>query len=371
MKRKNIFVAVTCLLFLGMIGCSIRKDANTNKGYSDIGLKDEPVIWIQKPTLELDGILELYSHSYNLSIGTTVNEKLGYPQDWDSDLYKDKSIGQQAITYTDNAIIVKKDGKYGIYDYDGDQLLEPIYTSNIVEDDECPIQYYVLHGFGIITMLDQTTYSVPILASDFSSYSIESVGGLGGDYGYGYVKIDGKIGYFFDSFEEYPLNCDGFSCLVRIGDANHDPYDDGFQIGLAIYDGNSTYVADSPDFETTTLATIRNKYSVAFANGFYGLQNKQSSLIAIVDASIGKKITNYEFDEIKVFEEGYCPVKKNGKWAYIDVNGNEVTDYIFDDASTVYEGKVYVSIGNQQYGIIDLKSTLLQSIAINSSTINK
>lgn len=364
MKRKNICAAVICVLVFVMVGCS-------SEGYSSKGLKSEPVIWIQQPILEFDAIQELYASYYNLSIGSTVNEMLGYPQEWDSVLYKDKSIAQQAIKYTANAITVKKDGKYGIYDYDGIQLLEPIYEKNTNEDYENPIQYFVLHGFGIKSMLDRSTYAVPILTSDFSSHSNEIVGGLGGDYGYGYVQINGEISYFFDSFHDRPLNCDGFFCLVRIGDEHYEPYDKRFQIGWAIYDGNSKYVADSPDFETTTLATIRNTYHTAFANGFYGLQNKKNGLIAIVDASSGKKITDYEFEEIKVFEEGYCPVKKNGKWAYIDEDGNEVTDYIFDNASTVYEGKVYVSIGNQQYGILDLKSTLLEKIAINSSTIHK
>lgn len=361
MRKRNWKALFFGIAFGSLVACA----SNTNEDMEDSseGLKDELVIWIHEPTLALEGVQELKSHSYNLGIGSTFNEQIGYPQHWDSELYYDKSIDVQADVYTADSIIVKKDGKYGIYDFEGNPLLEAVYDGNHEDASQSPFEYYALHGFGISAMLDTYYYSVPILTSDFRSYSFESVGGLGGDYGFGYAQVDGEIVYIFDTFSKQELNCKGFACLVRIVDKEQC---DGckFQIGWAIYDKNSKYVADSPDFDSSSLV------KGSFVNGFYGLQDNQNGLIAIVDASTGKKLTNYEFEEIKFFEEGYCPVKKNGKWAYIDTNGKAVTDYIFDDASTVYDGKVYVGIGAKQYGILDLKATLSQKIAINADTIN-
>ena len=41
------------------------------------------VHWVHSPDIRLSGIYELEADSYWEIPGTTVNEKLGYPQDWD------------------------------------------------------------------------------------------------------------------------------------------------------------------------------------------------------------------------------------------------------------------------------------------------
>ena len=44
----------------------------------------------------------------------------------------------------------------------------------------------------------------------------------------------------------------------------------------------------------------------------------------------------------------------DGKWAYINEKGEEVTDFMFDDASNLYEGKAFI-IKDQKAGILNLK----------------
>ena len=71
----------------------------------------------------------------------------------------------------------------------------------------------------------------------------------------------------------------------------------------------------------------------------------------------GEPITEFIYDDVKWFEDGYCPVMKDGKWGFIDETGTEVTDFIFDDVSGLYQGKTYVGL-NGVYGIMDLRATL-------------
>ncbi|MBQ1716057.1 MAG: WG repeat-containing protein, partial [Firmicutes bacterium] len=58
------------------------------------------------------------------------------------------------------------------------------------------------------------------------------------------------------------------------------------------------------------------------------------------------------YEDALYFEEGYCPVKKDGKWGLINEDGEEITGFVFDKMSSVYDGKVAVMIDGQ-FGIIN------------------
>lgn len=113
---------------------------------------------------------------------------------------------------------------------------------------------------------------------------------------------------------------------------------------------------------------------MSFANGFYSAYQKkdlyaESKSYAFIDASTGSPITDFIYEDVKWFADGYAPVKKNGMWAYIDESGNAVTDFIFEDASALYEGKAFVRI-NGKYGIIDLRATVNKGIPVTMDTMN-
>ena len=64
---------------------------------------------------------------------------------------------------------------------------------------------------------------------------------------------------------------------------------------------------------------------------------------------IGKKqkVINYQFDEVKYFRNGLCPVLKNGKWGYIDEKGKTVIPFQYDDAATFLGKSTSVKIGDK------------------------
>ena len=65
--------------------------------------------------------------------------------------------------------------------------------------------------------------------------------------------------------------------------------------------------------------------------------------------------------------EGYAPVKINGKWAYIDEEGRQVTEAVFTYASMINGGRAFVEY-NGLYGVLDLANTLKQNIPVNDET---
>lgn len=58
------------------------------------------------------------------------------------------------------------------------------------------------------------------------------------------------------------------------------------------------------------------------------------------------------------FSEGLAPVKKDGKWGYIDMMGRSVIGFKYDSASLFNEGLSSISVGNK-YGYIDKEGRMV------------
>ena len=106
-----------------------------------------------------------------------------------------------------------------------------------------------------------------------------------------------------------------------------------------------------------------------FANDVFFESPDRNGLYRAMDSSTCQPFTEAVYENAKWFEEDLCPVKKNGKWGFIDRTGKEVTDFIFDDVNTVYNGKTYVKY-NGKVGILDLKSSLDQGVWISADNVN-
>lgn len=74
----------------------------------------------------------------------------------------------------------------------------------------------------------------------------------------------------------------------------------------------------------------------------YGFLDKQGNLLG-----------GQFFDYARTFSEGAAAVEgHNGKWGYIDINGNPVTEMIYDSAYDMKNGYAQV-IKNDKWGLID------------------
>ena len=71
--------------------------------------------------------------------------------------------------------------------------------------------------------------------------------------------------------------------------------------------------------------------------------------------SLSKVVSKIERNnKIHYFSEGLAHVKKDNKYAYINIFGEEVTDYIYDDAAAFSQGLAWVK-QNDKYGFLNKK----------------
>ena len=124
--------------------------------------------------------------------------------------------------------------------------------------------------------------------------------------------------------------------------------------GYLLVDGSGSVIKELPGVP------------VFFANGYItvdrgtgnSLAKSSINLYQIFDGTTGEPISDTYYMNAKFFADGYCPVQNGfGKWGYINEQGEPVTEFCFDDASALYEGKAYVS-HNGKYGILNLAESL-------------
>lgn len=69
------------------------------------------------------------------------------------------------------------------------------------------------------------------------------------------------------------------------------------------------------------------------------------------------------------FYEGYAAVKKDGKWGYIDKQGNVVVDFIFDKATSISDGKAWV-IYNGKTGRLNIMDMINNNVPFTDEYLN-
>ena len=60
----------------------------------------------------------------------------------------------------------------------------------------------------------------------------------------------------------------------------------------------------------------------------------------------GRFLDDFYEDARPFSDEGYAAVKKNGRWGFIDKNGNEMISFTFDDALSFGQHLAAVRIGD-------------------------
>lgn len=86
-------------------------------------------------------------------------------------------------------------------------------------------------------------------------------------------------------------------------------------------------------------------------NGRFGFINKE-----------GQAVVDFKYKDAGNFSDGVAPVRQGNKWGYVDAEGNEVIPFVFDDAWDFTEGLAVVRKGNR-YGYINKKGEVKIAIA--------
>lgn len=354
MMKKTWLIMLACTL----CGCgeasaaSLAESGKTMPAEPEptVEVKKDPAVWALAPSLSFDKVHMLNSQIYRAD--GAFYEYTGYPQEWCDIAAKE---GDTLRTYALDAIAVKKDGLYGIYDYEGNELY-PVSVEPRARNDEFPFEYFPDEdGFGFW----KTTTRFDSLSDDFTSV-VNEIAGAGEyrtEYGFAYRLINDEVWYVFDSMDsgsKKDLDCQGHACVITIADPQLHVN------GWAVYDKDGNRLPDSPGVFTGDF--VNGYYVVSDGNansyGYYFKEENEGAHYGFVKAETGELIgEGISFEDYGPFEDGYAPVKKDGKWGFIDEEGNAVTDFVFDDAGPLYRGLAYVS-ANGIYGVLDLKQSV-------------
>ena len=334
MKKLAISVVALCLA-----GCSHTAAVSTASASATTSTKQEPSIWTHEPDLDFDKAGDLPAFNYGIETASTTafgdvtlyveTEKSGYPGEWNS------------AGYTKDAMLVEKNNEQGIYSHAGEELysvslnkINTAYIAGVVPGPFKDSSGKVSIAYGTANTaaskaqifssdfksmnevsLDQFTYNVTISDKDpFLAYQGDTLGIAG-------VKKSSSGAMTGWAFEAYTPKAIKENMVIPVIDAQ-------FVVqGYAIFSPDGTKVND--------LSTEMKYRTGSYINGYYVISD--GTYTTLIDAASGGNVAT-QYQDAKYFEDGYAPVKKNGKWGYVDHTGKEVTDFIFDDACTVYDG---------------------------------
>ena len=362
MKKYLLVVLALCLC-----GCAkIEEALELNQPVEEEEVEEEEVVersyapvWAVEPGLEYDNVklmtpfdkIEVTANGVSVLVDL---EKVGYPQEWAN------------TGYDPNAIIVAEDGNHGIINYSAQSLYpasvsihaapfaKGVGPARVTTDEGTSIMYgagNTENGTAFYFSKDYKT--IRDVASDNYDYDPYDTSTKTP-----YVAIkDNKLGVVTPKGEgkfEFEKTDDTFpgSFIAPVVDGNYHISE------YKVCDENGAIISDivagnGPYLEGT------------YVNGFYCIGSSDAK--TLINATEGFAIGDYSYQDTGFFSDGYCPVKKYGKWGYIDRRGNEVTDFVFDNATSLYDGKGFVLYGDT-YGILDIKGSVENDIPLTLAT---
>ncbi len=108
-----------------------------------------------------------------------------------------------------------------------------------------------------------------------------------------------------------------------------------------------------------------------FSNGrtFVGVLYRQKEMIWKLIDSNGVVKRNYEFEDVREFSENIAVVKKNGRWMFIDLDGNEILSNNYQYIESFVDGLAWASLSDGRRGFIDKKGEFVIEIPSDARKI--
>ena len=298
----------------------------------EIRTPEEELVFASDLELDCTGTENLFMDPdhFNPELKSNIT---GYPTGRNSSAYDDYF----AYSYTADAVILEHgDGTRAVYSYDGRQLSEP-FTEQVRNS---PFMGFFLS--------DEETYSPDssyrVFSEDFTQLTWKEFRWAHGET---YSCIyQGDPGYLF--MYQLPFYRWAGTLLAPTIYPVMSSYDTAREnpvrlSGYAVLDRSSSVIGTAPG---PVVGPFVNSFYPAVQSDDYDkyhpVSGNQDLPAAFVNGMTGEVITDYIYEDFGWFQDGYCPVKRDGKWTYINTLGQEISAPLFDDASVVYQGRAYV-----------------------------
>lgn len=282
---------------------------------------------------------------------------------------------QENRQYDPNGIIFEENGLYGIMDYDGNVLLQPAYSyiwyRSDLASDLFGLVGYVSPGDDVSSA---DSIQADLISADYRSVTSVTISNVysGEDDTRPDAAYNEETGAFeatgYDA-NGYPVEAGALACgdetiFGRLGTDLH--IVSGTQNDAS---GNTQYYIMNARCEITDRLDGFYPVFLMISGGMIPVaQTMDSSTfdpdtyklvitapVAYYSTAEHRLVTDYAYSSASECTEHVIPVEKDGKWGFISDVGEELTDYVFDQALCAYQGRAFVKYGGK-WGILNISA---------------
>lgn len=245
------------------------------------------------------------------------------------------SINQSSeLEFATNTLIVEKNGKYGLIDLKGRELLETSYDN--IEKLEGVENSLLITKDGQVGLCDyQGTVIIEAKYKEIKS--------IGNDYKNGYITVSDSNLYGIIDFNKSVIFDNQYLDIKPVYSSNK--YAVKIDEGYRVIDRNGKILVED-NFED--IKEINDTNIVFGKNGKYG----------IITTSLEKKV-EAQYEELTLMKANYYIAKKDGKYGVISINNEVQIDFKYSNIE--YEktsGIVKGKLSGKQYDIYDANMNL-------------
>ena len=293
----------------------------------------DDVKWIKEPYLSCDTVIPLSE-----VVGENSDMRFSDGGDWWSRAYYGFIEG--------NNTDLKKyqPHKYGLVDFNGNVVIDYSYEIEVSEP----------HGHAYIGHGDDSGSVIDINGNKTGAWA----GGIGNGTDNYYNTYDGKFWACSEVLNIYDLtlNKDADYNISAVPNLYYDgQYKD--TNGWDRVDGDIKYLDTYTVYNTQTgkiIDTVDDYYVIGKIGNTDCMSVKKNGKYIFIDGN-GNQIVPGTYDFARCFKDGLAAAYKDGKAGYIDATGKLVIPYIFEEATSAYNGCAWVRY-NGLWGVCKIKN---------------
>lgn len=292
----------------------------------------DDVKWIKEPYLSCDTVIPLSE-----VVGENSDMRFSDGGDWWSRAYYGFIEGN-------NTDLKKyKPHKYGLVDFNGNVVIDYSYEIEVSEP----------HGHAYIGRSDDWGSVIDINGNKTGAWA----GGIGSGTENYYNTYDGKFWARSEVLNIYDLTLNK-NAEHNISVVSNLYYDGQYRDVGGWYEayGDIKYLDTYTVYNPQTgkiIDTVDDYYFIGKIGNTDCMSVKKNGKYIFIDGN-GNQIVPGTYDFARCFKDGLAAVYKDGKAGYIDATGKLVIPYIFEEATSAYNGCAWVRY-NGLWGVCKIK----------------
>ena len=350
LNKKKVLATILTIIVIMMIGISLKNIILSENKTKDVSTL---LTYIPVYSDEMWGVIDnkgnnIIKPSYEeMIIIPDENEGLFiciYDVDYNNETYKTKVINSEGnriltdyemvealentdgktVWYEENVLRYMENGKYGLIDFSGKEIVEPIYDNiYTIEGIEKSL---ILEKDGKKGVINSKTKEIVV------PVEYQEVTNISKSYEDGYIVKNDEGKYGLIGSDKSKILEEKYTEIKRVTK-------------------NNFYAV----VEDEKLAVVNKKGEVILDQGFDSIADIQTERILVVKAgkygvisTNGTEVIKCEYDDMKYAFNNYYIAKKDGKYGIVDITENTVLDFNYENISYI-EKADFIQCENEDY----------------------